>query len=91
MKEYIDKLKQIDTLVELSIGTTMTEAKAIDIYAVTNNLMCKMKKLSIEKDKRIEELEEAALELFNLVHESDLIQNKITANELYDIIKPQNK
>lgn len=42
-----------------------------------------------DKDKRIKELEEAAMELFNLVHDSDLIQNKIRANELYDVIKPQ--
>jgi hypothetical protein len=47
MKEYIDKLKEIETLVELSIGTTMTEDKATDIYAVTNELMCKVKKLNI--------------------------------------------
>ena len=47
MKEYIDKLKEIETLVELSIGTTMTEDKATDIYAVTNDLMCKVKKLNI--------------------------------------------
>ena len=44
-----------------------------------------------DKDKRIKELEEAAMELFNLVHDSDLIQNKIRANELYDVIKPQSK
>ena len=47
MKEYIDKLKEIETLVELSIGTTMTEEKATDIYAVTNDLICKIKKLNI--------------------------------------------
>ena len=48
MKEYIDKLKEIETLVELSIGTTMTEEKAADIYAVTNDLMYKVnKKLNI--------------------------------------------
>ena len=41
-----------------------------------------------DKDKRIKELEEASMELFNLVHDSDLIQNKIRANELYDVIKP---
>tara|TARA_B110000503_G_scaffold55075_1_gene88392 strand:- start:926 stop:1171 length:246 start_codon:yes stop_codon:yes gene_type:complete len=41
-----------------------------------------------DKDKRIKELEEVAIELFNLVHDSDLIQNKIRANDLYDIIKP---
>ena len=63
MKEYIDKLKEIETLVELSIGTTMTEEKATDIYAVTNDLMCKVKKLNIpavmqrsEQLKAIEEL-----------------------------------
>lgn len=44
MKDYIDKLKKIETLVELSIGTTMTEEKATDIYAITNDLMCKVKK-----------------------------------------------
>ena len=47
MKEYINKLKEIETLVELSIGTTMTEDKATEIYAVTNDLMCKVKKLNI--------------------------------------------
>ena len=47
MKEYIDKLKEIETLVELSIGTTMTEEKATDIYELTNDLMCKVKKLTI--------------------------------------------
>ena len=45
MKQYIDKLKEIETLVELSIGTTMTEEKATDIYAITNDLMCMVKKL----------------------------------------------
>lgn len=35
------------------------------------------------KNKRIAELEKAVLELFELVHESDLIQNKIRANQLY--------
>lgn len=46
MKDYIDKLKEIETLVELSIGTIMTQKKAIDIYAITNNLMLKIKKLN---------------------------------------------
>ena len=46
MKDYIDKLKEIEALVELSIGTTMTEQKATDIYAITNDLMCKVKKLN---------------------------------------------
>ena len=44
-----------------------------------------------DKDKRIKELEEVAIELFNLVHDSDLIQNKIRANDLYDIINSLNK
>ena len=65
MKEYIDKLKEIETLVELSIGTTMTEERATDIYALTNDLMCKVKKLNIPdvsgrfySDKEIEILKE---------------------------------
>lgn len=44
MKDYIDKLKEIETLVELSIGSTMTEEKVTDIYALTNDLMCMVKK-----------------------------------------------
>ena len=36
-------------------------------------------------EKRILELEESALELYCLVHDSDLIQNKIMANDLYDV------
>lgn len=41
------------------------------------------------KDKRIKELEEASMKLFDMVHESDLIHNKIKANELYHIIEPK--
>jgi hypothetical protein len=33
-------LKSIESLVEKSIHTTMTEEKATDIYAITNELMC---------------------------------------------------
>lgn len=44
MKKYIDKLKKIYTLVELSIGDVMTEEKATDIYQLTNELMCMVKK-----------------------------------------------
>lgn len=43
-----------------------------------------------EKDKRIKELEKCSLTLFEMVHDSDLIENKIAANELYTtIIKPK--
>lgn len=44
MKKYIDKLKEIDTLVEFSIGDVMTEEKATEIYGLTNELMCMVKK-----------------------------------------------
>jgi hypothetical protein len=49
-----------------------------------------------EQDKKIyndkKELIEVAMELYHLVHESDLILNKIRANELYDDIeKYKNK
>ncbi len=40
----------------------------------------------MDKDERIKELEKVAMQLFDMVHESDLIQNKIIANDLYDII-----
>lgn len=43
-KEWITKLKEIETLVELSIDIKMTEEKATDIYAITNDLMCQVKK-----------------------------------------------
>lgn len=39
---------------------------------------------------RIDELEKASLELFNLAHNSENIEYKIKANELYDIIKPNS-
>lgn len=42
-----------------------------------------------QNSERIQQLETASLELFNMVHDSDSIENKIRANELYDIIKPQ--
>jgi hypothetical protein len=38
------------------------------------------------KDERIKKLEKVAMQLFDMVHESDLIHNKIKANGLYDII-----
>ena len=40
----------------------------------------------MNKDERIKELEKVAAQLFDIVHYSDLIQGKIKANELYDII-----
>jgi len=42
----------------------------------------------MDKDKRIKELEKAAMQLFDMVHDSDLIQNKIKANELYTLLLP---
>jgi len=43
-KDLINKLKEIETLVELSIGQKMTEEKATEIYSITNELMCDIKK-----------------------------------------------
>jgi hypothetical protein len=40
----------------------------------------------MDKDERIKELEKVAMELYDMVHESDLIDNKIKANDLYYII-----
>jgi hypothetical protein len=42
IKEWIDKLKEIETLVDLSINTKMTDSKAADIYQITNELMVKV-------------------------------------------------
>ncbi len=46
MKKFIDRLKEIETIVELSIGEKMTEKKATDIYSITNDLMTEVKKLN---------------------------------------------
>lgn len=43
------RLKEIEILVEQSIGTTMTEDKAVDIYKITNELMSKVKNLNKKK------------------------------------------
>ncbi|MFA7307599.1 MAG: hypothetical protein WC026_13105 [Hyphomicrobium sp.] len=51
MKKLIEKLKEIETIVELSIGSEMTENKAMGIYTLTNELMCNLKKLHIPKVK----------------------------------------
>ena len=40
----------------------------------------------MNKDERIKELETIALKLFDMVHESDLTNLKIEANELYERI-----
>ena len=37
---------------------------------------------------RINQLEEAGMKLFNMVHEGDLIELQIKANEIYETIKP---
>ena len=42
------------------------------------------------KDERIKELEDAAMQLFDMVHESENIQNKIKANDIYDTITVKN-
>jgi len=42
------------------------------------------------KDERIKELESVAMQLFDMVHESENIQNKIKANDLYDTIIGQS-
>jgi hypothetical protein len=81
MKEYIDKLKEIETLVELSIGTTMTEEKATDLYAVTNNLMCKVKKLNIpavmQRSEQLISLLEKLLENNMCSHAGDELIEKM--------------
>ncbi len=42
------------------------------------------------KDERIKQLEIAVMQLFDMVHESENIQNKIKANDLYDTIIGQS-
>ena len=53
------------------------------------NLAHKSELIIADKNKRIAELEKAVLELFELVHKSDLIENKIRANQLYDELNLQ--
>ena len=55
------------------------------------NGMNKLLSENIRMKKRIKELEKASAELYELVHESDLIENKIRANDLYDIITPKEQ
>ena len=45
-KNFLTKLKEIETLVELSIGKEMTEDRATDIYALTNELMCDIRNVN---------------------------------------------
>jgi hypothetical protein len=40
----------------------------------------------MDKDERIKELEKVANELYDMVHQGNLIELMIRANELYDII-----
>ena len=83
MKEYIDKLKEIETLVELSIGTTMTEDKATDIYAVTNDLMCKVKKFNIPVVMQRSE------QLISLLEK--LLENNMCSHAGDELIEPMLK
>lgn len=39
--------------------------------------------------KRIADLEKASMELFDMVHQGNLIDLKVKANDLYDIIKKE--
>ncbi len=76
-----DALDDITELLEnLNIEYEIDEVSSDDLIIKYNT-----------ENKRIKELEEASMELYNLVHESDLIENKIKANDLYEIIKPQTK
>lgn len=43
MKKYIDKLKEIGTIVELNIGEIMTDDKASEIYQLTGELIYMVK------------------------------------------------
>lgn len=53
------------------------------------NIAHEFKLILTNKNKRIAELVEIAMELFELVHEpSNIAQNKIRANELYAIFRP---
>lgn len=47
--EVVSKLKEIEALLKLSVGEIMTEDKATDIYAITNELMCQFSELRQEK------------------------------------------
>lgn len=74
MKDYIDKLKEIETLVELSIGKELTEEKATDIYAITNDLMCRIKKSGrFYSDKEIENIKNDSFSEGYVQHQRDYI------------------
>jgi hypothetical protein len=47
MKKLIEKLKEIETIVELNVGKELTESAATDIYALTNELMVELKKIHV--------------------------------------------
>jgi hypothetical protein len=71
MKKYIDRLKKIETLVELSIGTVMTEDKVADIYALTNELMCmsptkKPPKAKVYTGRYIEKLDSNWVDIYTV-------------------------
>lgn len=51
-KDLITLLKEIETNVELSIGKTMTEDLATDIYALTNELICDVNNIKFLDKKR---------------------------------------
>ena len=52
--KILDLLKSIESLVEKSTHTTMTEEKATDIYAITNELVCLLSDKNDVDSKEIE-------------------------------------
>ena len=46
----INKVKEIETIIELNVDGNLTEELATDIYSHTNDLMLDIKKLDIPND-----------------------------------------
>ena len=66
--------------------------KIIENNVTLGNIMTENEKTMAEiialQKVRIKQLEEAGMRLFDMVHEGNLIELQIKANELYETIKP---
>lgn len=86
MREFSDQQKKP---LQDNIDLLKNEVETwVNSYSSVYDKYRKYKTESKQLQSRIKEIEEASIKLFDLAHNSENIEDKIKANELYEIIKP---
>jgi hypothetical protein len=56
LKDFITKIKEIDTIVDLSLGKVLTTSDSITIFGLTNDLISMLKSKYMDYDNFAEKL-----------------------------------